>query len=178
MGFIKISSKVDPTRINGENSWRDFGRGNFKSSPGVQLSNVLYISRFTDVTDNSRRMREEFLRGEIWVNGRGFSETRPDRPGNLLLTFMVSRIAHALSGFLYVLVLFATICVTAVSSFFLLSQAVRTSEAQTIYHNYNALVIGGSYGLVVSMACLYYCHSCYLTRVLIGVYYFMPLHPT
>jgi len=62
---------------------------------------------------------------------------------------MGSRLLQTLSGVVYFLLLLATICVTLLSSFFLLSQAVRTSPSQTFKDNANAVVIGAAYALVV-----------------------------
>jgi hypothetical protein len=71
---------------------------------------------------------------------------------NTLLEFMLSSRALAtLSEASYVLLLLTTICAVGLSCVALLSQAVRTSPARSWSGNYDALIIGAAYAVVVTL---------------------------
>jgi len=71
------------------------------------------------------------------------------------------RVLRTISEISYALLVLATICATGLSCVALLSQAVRTAPNQSWTRNFNALVIGTSYVIVVrptnSFLCILQC---------------------
>lgn len=58
--------------------------------------------------------------------------------------------AAAFSGFIYTVLVFATTACVGLSCAAILSQAVRNSPERSWESNWNAVVIGASYAIVVS----------------------------
>lgn len=72
-----------------------------------------------------------------------------DRTGTSPLLMTSSGGLHVASRLLWLFVVVFATCLAALSGFFLLSQAVRTSKNREWAGNVNAFVIGASYAVVV-----------------------------
>lgn len=66
----------------------------------------------------------------------------------------MSRGTATLSVFFYAVNVLVTTFFVCLSCVALLSQAVRTSPHRSWNHNFNAVVIGAAYAIVVSVACI------------------------
>jgi hypothetical protein len=71
---------------------------------------------------------------------------------NLISSLMLSRTLSTLSSSLaYIVLVLITACLLCLSCILLLAQAVRTSRDRTFVNNWNAVIIGVSYAIVVSI---------------------------